>query len=99
MNPAYQAEDEPFDHEAIARSGHSRGGSSANLLNYHNEESVSDFANQKDGFYDHAGPSRNTLYDPEKPEADTKADEYSNTRNYENMGWCPPIPQILYVGA
>lgn len=90
MNPdAHHPEDEPFDHAAISRN-HSRGDSSANLLDHSAGPSVSDFSNNGDGFYDNAGPSKATLYDPEKPEGEFKPFEDSEyaarDRNYQDMG-------------
>ena len=84
-SPAHHPEDEPFDHEAISR--HSRGESTANLLSHNYDgPSESDLNNTGDSFYDHSGPSRATLYDPEKSDPEAKQNEYARDRNYQDLG-------------
>ena len=77
-----EAQDEPFDHEALTH-GHRRGDSSINLLQSESTLKVDEY-DQGDGFYDHAGPSKSNLYDD--PERTLPYDKEAGPKNYQNFG-------------
>lgn len=83
MSTLHNPEDEPFSHEAISH--HGREDSTVNLLNNHSTpQSVSDLNNTEDSFYDNQGPSKASLYDPEKPEVELA--DFSRDRNFQTLG-------------
>ncbi|KAJ3552255.1 hypothetical protein NM688_g4246 [Phlebia brevispora] len=78
-------EDEPFDHEAVIR--HDRADSTTNLLNYSAGPSSSGLESGKDGFYENEGPSKPSLYDPEKLDAQDEQIDLSRDRKYEDLDY------------
>lgn len=90
MSTSHNPEDEPFSHEAISH--HGREDSTVNLLNNHStRQSVSDLNNTEDSFYDNQGPSKASLYDPEKPEVELA--DFSRDRNFQTLGRFSTLPQ------
>ena len=77
-----EAQDEPFDHEAVMH-GHHRGDSSANLLQSESTLRVDEY-DHGDGFYDHSGPSKSNLYDD--PERTLPYDKEGGPKNYQDFG-------------
>ncbi|EKM61250.1 uncharacterized protein PHACADRAFT_134676 [Phanerochaete carnosa HHB-10118-sp] len=86
MSVQREAQDEPFNHEAINR-GHQQSESSSNLLQSESSTRGEDYDHSYgDGFYDHSGPSKSTLYDdPEQSFPFEKEGGIGSTRSYEKF--------------
>lgn len=89
MNTYHDTQDEPFNHEAVNVHGHTRTGSSANLLQSESSSGPSAYDSHIGGdeFYDHLGASSQELYS--KPEPDYSYDpdrRKAGATEYQDLG-------------
>lgn len=96
---SHDSHDEPLDHESLNIHGHTRTGSSANLLQTESSSGTSVYESHigGDGFYDHPGTSSQELYN--KPEPDYSYDpdrRKTSATEYEDLGQYPYGPGNLH---
>lgn len=88
MSASQGPQDEPFNHEAVAR-GHQRGESSASLLPEEHAHTSAQYDHPYgDDFYSGRGPSQATLYgDPERASS-TGKEARGDASTYHQFGTC-----------